>query len=258
MLVMVAIAVKAAGAASGESHSCQAEDKPLEIKQNPQIMKIGIIVAMVKERELLLPLMENVRQEGNIVYGNIGNHHIALMQSGIGKVNSALATKELIDVFHPDLVINTGVAGGAGSGIPVGTVVVGDRVAYHDVDCGPETELGKADGCPMYFVGAEMVTSLPCLKDECHGLICSGDQFVADRPTIDRIVGQYPDVRAVDMESASIAHTCHRYGVPFCSLRVVSDTPGEVENNTNQYLDFWTEAPKSTFRCLQAILTALQ
>ncbi|MCF0218828.1 MAG: 5'-methylthioadenosine/S-adenosylhomocysteine nucleosidase [Muribaculaceae bacterium] len=221
-------------------------------------MKIGIIIAMDKERDLLLPVIDNLREEDGIHYGTIGHHTVAVMKSGMGKVNSALATKELIDVFHPDLIINSGVAGGTGSGIPLGSVVVGDRVVYHDVFCGAENRPGQADGCPDYFYGAEEVVTLPALANERHGLICSGDQFIIDRASVDVIRSKHPDVLAVDMESASIAHTCYRYNVPFCSIRVVSDTPGEVEDDEKQYYDFWAEAPKSTFRCLKNILASLK
>jgi adenosylhomocysteine nucleosidase len=64
-------------------------------------------------------------------------------------------------------------------------------------------------------------------------------------------------VKAVDMESAAMAHTCYVKGVPFVSIRVVSDTPGKEDDNTGQYLDFWTDAPQATFDTLQTIIKAL-
>lgn len=99
-------------------------------------MKIGIIVAMRKELDLLLPLMENPRTEeshGTIMHtGKIGNHDVALMECGIGKVNAAIGAVTLIDAFHPDLVINTGVAAGAGDNVAVMDAIVATDVAHHD------------------------------------------------------------------------------------------------------------------------------
>ena len=230
-------------------------------------MKIGIIVAMGKELELLLPHIDG-RREVELPGGqtlhtgtmNGGRHEIAAMQSGIGKVNAALGTALLIDTFHPELVINTGVAGGTGSDARVMDVVVGTNVAYHDVWCGPCAERGQIQGMPHFFEGAAQIVGLPVLDTfpRLHkGLIASGDQFVDNAADLAKIIALYPDVKAVDMESAAMAQTCHIKGVPFTSIRVVSDTPGKEEDNTGQYLDFWTAAPQATFDTLNAIIGAL-
>ena len=46
------------------------------------------------------------------IEGNIKQNTIILMQCGIGKVNAAAGTVELIRNFQPDCIISTGVAGG--------------------------------------------------------------------------------------------------------------------------------------------------
>ncbi len=228
-------------------------------------MKIGIIVAMGKELALLLPLMENANEieaDGRTFHtGSIAGHEIIAMQSGIGKVNAALSAQSLIDYFNPSLVINTGVAGGTGYGAGVLDVVVGDRVAYHDVWCGPDTVPGQAAGCPAFFESDPAVTSLACLNENApenvkHGLVCSGDIFVARPEDVERILDLYPEAEAVDMESAAIAHVCHLNGVPFFCMRVLSDTPG-ADDNISQYESFWDDAPRSTFTLLTNILDEL-
>lgn len=223
---------------------------------NYPIMKIGIIVAMDKELALLLPLLSGRRSEyigsTELSVGRIGTHEVAAMKCGIGKVNAAIRTQALIDSFAPELVINTGVAGGTGGGAGVLDVVVGDRVVYHDVWM-PPYEWGRADGCPVAFTPPEWLLELPCMADFCHGLIASGDIFVASVDVLDAIRAKYPDVMAVDMESAAIAHVCHLNNVAFISLRVVSDTPG-ADDNLSQYDDFWTKAPESTFNALSNML----
>lgn len=226
-------------------------------------MNIGIIVAMEKELALLLPLLENphtVNAAGFTFHtGTISNSPISVMKCGIGKVNAALGTDAMISAFHPDLIINTGVAGGTGHGAGILDIVVGTRIAYHDVWCGPGTEKGQAAGCPRVFHTSETVNSLPCLHEGDtikHGLICSGDVFVADPETVRNIRNIYPDVNAVDMESAAIAHTCYLRRTPFACLRVVSDTPGS-DDNISQYENFWTDAPQHTFETLRMVITQL-
>jgi adenosylhomocysteine nucleosidase len=40
------------------------------------------------------------------------------------------------------------------------------------------------------------------------GLICTGDQFISDLATLQGIKRNFPDGKAVDMESAAIAQVC--------------------------------------------------
>ncbi len=225
-------------------------------------MRIGIIVAMRKELDLLLPLLqdsEESRMSGFEFYcGKMGRHDVMLMQCGIGKVNAAMGTLMLVNNFTPNYVINTGVAGGADTKVNVMDVVAGARVAYHDVWCGPESVLGQVQGLPLYFEGAKRLIDLVPERDHIHkGLICSGDQFIDTIEAVNRIKGNFPDALAVDMESGAIAQVCHLNKVPFLALRVISDSPGASHDNTKQYLDFWSDAPQETFMLLKDIITNL-
>lgn len=226
-------------------------------------MKIGIIVAMGKEMDLLLPLMGEVttsQTDGYKFYsGHIGPHEVTAMQCGIGKVNAALGCMTMIGGFAPELVINTGVAGGTGAA-RVLDVVVADRVAYHDVWCGPGTVPGQAAGCPAQFPADARVLAMEALRSRPEvkvGLVASGDVFVDSPDTVARILAMYPDAVGVDMESGALAQTCHKAGVPFVCLRVISDTPGQVADNGAQYESFWTEAPREAFEIVKQIIAGL-
>ena len=102
------------------------------------------MAAMQKELSLLLPLFEDLREEetdGRRWFrGHYAGHELALMQCGIGKVNSALNTYRMIKAFRPDLVINSGVAGGCDRSMKIGSLFIAEYAAYHDVWCGPGTE----------------------------------------------------------------------------------------------------------------------
>jgi len=218
---------------------------------------IGIIIAMEKELDLLLPLLENPSRTtiNDTVFhtGGLGGRSVIVLKSGIGKVNAAISALTLIENFHPALVINTGVAGGTGHGADILDVVIADRIAYHDVWCGPGTVDGQAAGCPRFFTAPLSSSTLESLDGIKHGLIASGDIFVSRPEDIERILALYPDAMAVDMESAAIAHVCHLKNVPFLAVRVVSDTPGKADNIA-QYENFWEDAPRSTFNTLNRIL----
>ncbi|MDE6396496.1 MAG: 5'-methylthioadenosine/adenosylhomocysteine nucleosidase [Muribaculaceae bacterium] len=223
-------------------------------------MKIGIIVAMDKELNLLLPLLESptrtVINDTTFHTGRLDCHDVVILKSGIGKVNAAVATLTLIENFHVSFVINTGVAGGTGQGARILDVVIGDRVAYHDVWCGPGTTDGQAAGCPAFFEAPFSAETLDTIPGTRHGLIASGDIFVSRPEDVARILKLYPDAMAVDMESAAIAQVCHLKNVPFLAVRVVSDTPGQADN-ISQYENFWDDAPREAFTVLRHILTIL-
>jgi len=225
-------------------------------------MKIGIIVAMHKELELLLPLLQNSEESrmGGCEFhrGKVGPHDVIAMQCGIGKVNAAMGSLTLINSFLPDYVINSGVAGGADPSVNVMDVVAGDRVAYHDVWCGPESELGQVQGLPLYFEGSRRLLDLiPTRKGIHKGLICSGDQFIDKMEAVERIKENFPKAMAVDMESGAIAQVCHLSKVPFLALRVISDSPGASHDNTRQYLDFWNDAPRESFALVKDLINGL-
>ena len=211
-------------------------------------MNILIIVAMQKEMNLLLPLLENDKEitEGGQTYhcGNIGGHRVSLAKCGIGKVNSALSTLKPIRSVRPDLVINSGVAGGAAEDVHPLDVVVASAVAYHDVWCGPGTEYGAADGFPVRMHPTERIVdaAVKACPGVRKGLICSGDKFIDT-------VGQVE-------ESASILQTCISEDVDCAIIRVISDSPRSGDNFA-QYVNFWDDAPKATFAALTSILEIL-
>lgn len=227
-------------------------------------MKIGIIVAMGKELELLKPHLQDmkvVENHGTTFYcGAMGKHEIVAMQCGIGKVNAAVGTVTLIDNYSPQLVINTGVAGGASKSVNVMDLVVGSKVCYHDVWCGFDgvTPRGQVQGLPLYFDGAASVISKIEERAGLHcGLIVSGDQFIDTVEQVESIKSNFPDALALDMESGAIAHSCYLRGTPFVSMRIISDSPGAGHDNTMQYNDFWTDAPQHTLAVVKDLLQKL-
>lgn len=227
-------------------------------------MKIALISAMEKERQLILPLIEDIREEKleglKIFCGKLFSHDIIVAKCGIGKVNSAINTYKIIEKFHPDLLINTGVAGGASFNTKIGDLLVADYVAYHDVWCGPGTEYGVADGMDVFMeCDSKVISCAHKLFDGKRllvGLICSGDKFITSEREILKIRSNFPEVLAVDMESASIGQVCMMEGVPFNIIRVVSDTPGSGDN-LEDYKNFWTEAPEKTFNAVKEIIKSL-
>ncbi len=219
---------------------------------------------MDKEFTQLRTLLDNTRTERqhhkDFVMGLMGNTEIILQQCGIGKVNSAIGAVEMINCYAPDLVISTGVAGGAQPSLNPLDVVVATETVYHDAYCGSEVEYGQLVGMPpRYKAPAELVEKALAVSHPAEeakvvsGLTVSGEWFVDSREKMQQILDHFPQAMAVDMESCSIAQTCHIYKTPFISFRIISDVPLK-DNRASQYFDFWNRMAEGSFEVTKAFL----
>lgn len=221
--------------------------------------KIGLMIAMDKELKLFTKFINfydtKTIHKRTFHLGRYNNNELIVVVSGMGNVNAALCTSDLINTFSADLIINIGVSGGLTAALEIGDFVVGDDIVYHDVWCGTPCVIGQVMDLPaIYHSNQELSHLLPEFK---HGMICCGDVFVEDQQTYDNIITKFPQALAVDMESAAIAQTCYLYDTPMISVRQISDTPG-VEHSAEQYYEFWKNAPKQSASVLQKILEKLK
>lgn len=214
-------------------------------------MKIGVIVAMDSEYERLSSLLGET--------GLLGDNEIVLRRCGIGKVNSALGADALIREEHPDCIISSGVAGGLAPQVKTLDVVAATSTVYHDVWCSMGCEWGQVQGLPTFFkCASELVEKVKKASgvltgtDVHFGLICSGDQFIESHEEGRRILSRFPEGLAVDMESCSIAQTCYLRGVPFISIRIISDSASD--SHFEEYDNFWGTLAEKSFGCLKTIL----
>lgn len=232
-------------------------------------MKIGIIAAMEEELKLLVENLEDKSQEtvlSNVYYsGRYGEHELVLVQSGVGKVMSAMSVAILVESFKVDAIINTGSAGAVATGLNVGDVVVADTLVYHDVDLTAfGYDYGQMSMQPLYFHSDKTFVSTfeaVLSKEEMTskvGLIATGDSFIAGQEKIDVIKGHFPQVLAVEMEGAAIAQAAQAAqatGKPFVVVRAMSDTAAHDANIT--FDEFIIEAGKRSAQVLMAFLKAL-
>lgn len=229
-------------------------------------MKIGIIAAMEEELKLLVENLEDKSQEtvlSNVYYsGRYGEHELVLVQSGVGKVMSAMSVAILVESFKVDAIINTGSAGAVATGLNVGDVVVADTLVYHDVDLTAfGYDYGQMSMQPLYFHSDKTFVSTfeaVLSKEEMIskvGLIATGDSFIAGQEKINVIKGHFPQVLAVEMEGAAIAQAAQATGKPFVVVRAMSDTAAHDANIT--FDEFIIEAGKRSAQVLMAFLKAL-
>lgn len=216
-------------------------------------MKIGIIVAMYKELSRMKALLDEVHEnEDGTIEGRIAGKDIVMCSSRVGKVNAAIATYELINRYHPDCVVNTGVAGGLCPELNPKDIIAGSEVVYHDVWCGTPNAYGQVQGFPERFKADEGLLSRLNVR---KGLITSGDSFITEEADERRILEHFPEALAVDMESGAIAQVCWMSKVPFVCIRVVSDVLGK--DRESQYSNFWAEMADNSFNALKQIISEI-
>ncbi|KIQ94519.1 5'-methylthioadenosine/S-adenosylhomocysteine nucleosidase [Anoxybacillus thermarum] len=205
-------------------------------------MKIAIIGAMEEEvailREKIANRTETTVANCSFYSGTLDGADVVLLKSGIGKVNAAMSTTILLERFAPDVVINTGSAGGFAPSLNVGDIVISTEVVHHDVDVTAfGYAYGQVPGMPARYKADERLvqaaeTSAAHIRDiqVAKGLIATGDSFMNDPARVDFVRTQFPDLYAVEMEAAAIAQVCHQFGVPFVVIRALSDIAGKESN----------------------------
>ena len=197
---------------------------------------IGIIGAMEQEVAGLKAQMKDIKITSmasmDFYEGILEGKKVVVVRSGIGKVNAAVCTQILVDVFKTDAIINTGVAGSLNNDINIGDIVVSTDVLQHDMDV---TALGYFRGqIPqmevLAFPADKALRSLAVQACRAvnpdisvfEGRIASGDQFISSQEAKDTIISHF-SAYAAEMEGAAIGQTAYLNNVPFLVIRAISD-----------------------------------
>lgn len=227
--------------------------------------KIGIIAAMNIEMEILLDAMNEYEETNFMGYkfyeGSINDIDIVLVESGVGKVNAAMATTLLISEFACDFILNTGIAGGL-KGVKTKDVIIADGLMWHDFDIRLfGYEYGQVPHMPKIFpVNPECIMLAKSTLNKLNidyktGLILSGDKFVSSYDTL----GLAKDMGALasEMEGCAVAQVATKAGVDFIVLRYISDVVGEPSQNED-YLKFEEEMARRSASISLALINGLK
>ncbi|MCD7752648.1 MAG: 5'-methylthioadenosine/adenosylhomocysteine nucleosidase [Lachnospiraceae bacterium] len=198
--------------------------------------KLGIIGAMDLEVAALKEQMNCTRRMTragmDFWEGTLNGTAVVIVQSGIGKVLAGICVQILADKFEVTHVINTGVAGSLNADLDIGDIVVSRDAVYHDFDV---TKLGYAPGQvpgrsevafaadPALIDAA--VESCKRVNPDIHclvGRVASGDQFISDKTTKERIISGFAGYCA-EMEGCAIAQAATANSIPFVIIRAISD-----------------------------------
>ncbi|MCM1159465.1 MAG: 5'-methylthioadenosine/adenosylhomocysteine nucleosidase [Bacteroidales bacterium] len=230
---------------------------------------LGIIGAMDEEVAKVKEEMKKVtvmtRASMDFFEGEIEGHPVVVVRSGIGKVNAAMCTQILADVYHVDAIINTGIAGSLNAEIDIGDIVLSTDTLEHDMDAVafgyPLGQIPRMD--TLSFAADGKLRELA--KKVCRevnpevkvfeGRIVSGDQFVSDKVKKQWLVEHFSGY-CTEMEGAAIAHAAYLNRIPFLIIRAISDKADD--SATMDYPTFEAKAIEHSVKLLLALCRQMQ
>lgn len=231
-------------------------------------MILGIIGAMDEEVSILKERMELDKVEKaagmDFYVGKLEGKDVVIVRSGIGKVNAAVCTQILVNVYKVTCVINTGVAGSLRNEINIGDIVLSKDALNHDMDA---TGFGYEPGIiprmeNSIFVADEKLLALAKEVNEevnsdinTHiGRVVSGDQFISDHDKKVYLVNQFEGY-CTEMEGAAIAQAAYLNGIPYLVIRAISD---KADNSAEMdYSEFERKAIEHTVKLLTELAKRL-
>ena len=160
---------------------------------------------------------------------------------GVGKVNAAMSAQLFIDRFHPDWIINAGVAGSF-LDLPIGTIVLAKDFVQHDVDTtamgDPIGMVSTVDRVDFPTTEPERLSALLTALGTEHqvGRVATGEVFMTKGSRADWVAKTFSPTLC-EMEGGAIAQVCMRNGVKFTALKSVSDRLCQ-ENNAEEYFNY--------------------
>ncbi len=199
---------------------------------------IGIIGAMTIEIEGIRAKMTEKSSKSisgvEFVSGKLCGRDAVTAVCGIGKVFAAICAEAMILTYAPDVIINTGVAGGISRELRIGDIAVAEKVVQHDMDTTPIGDpKGLLSGINVIYIDCDKEVSEKL--SECaialgfntlFGTIATGDQFIASSEKKNELESDFSAI-AAEMEGGSIGHVCYVNGVKFSVLRAISDSANE-------------------------------
>ena len=137
--------------------------------------------------------------------GVVGEWWVDSLVTGMGPASAREATQRALSAGSIDHVMVIGIAGGLDPALPVGSLLVPERVQLY-----PDGPVFGAHPIASRQAAGSLMTT--------DGLLDDDDVW---RPMVERGFG------AVDMEAAGVAEACEEAGVDWSVYRGISDRPDE-------------------------------
>lgn len=225
---------------------------------------VAVLGAIDAEIQEFLEHTDVIQEEpwGQFVFyrGILAGRKVVLARTGVGKVLAAMLTQRLLDVYEPEALIFTGVAGTLRSDLDIGDVVVARDCMQHDFDATPVGILrGEIPytGYRIFPCDNRLVSAAASWSGDGHrvvvGRVLTGDQFLTGRDlSSHRYLVEELHGDAIEMEGAGVGLVAMVNEVPFVIIRTISDRADA--RAMQDFEKFLPEASRNSFRIVQRVL----
>ena len=169
---------------------------------------VGILVAMKDE---LSPIRKRYKLDwtgpGNFFTGRHRGFRLQVALSGAGPHRASEAAQLLVKYGQPDLLIGVGLSGGLSTEVGLGDVVLASSV--------------QCPGQPSIEANLELLSGWR--NPPPAGSLLTLAKVLTTRAEKAEVDNVFPECLAVDMETYSLAQAAHQNGLPWLSLRAISD-----------------------------------
>jgi adenosylhomocysteine nucleosidase len=218
-----------------------------------RIERLAVIVAMPSELQHL-PWLPHVPERDDTPWPSVswrqGEVEVTAVLCGIGMIPAAAATEATLAAYQPDAILNFGCTGSHRHDVTVGDVVIGTRAVAHatmfvapegtgryhlhvGVEAPAPGETGIATD-PALLAIARMAAS-GWAPDAWHGatgsnhaprvhegVVASADIWTQSHAGIAALAERHHSL-CEDMEAGAIAAICALHGVPFLTIKDISN-----------------------------------
>ena len=197
---------------------------------------LGVVAAMPQEIAPFLRRVGSFDKESaagfNLFRFRLAGASVVLIESGMGPSHAAAATRKLIEIARPGVILNFGFAGGVAAGTGVGELVLAERVLL--LEEGRLTEGPRPDKRLTALV-ADACQSAPLTLHRGTFVTAAG---IMNKGAVADILGGEVAHPVLEMETAAVLLEAGLAGVPVVAVRGISDDAGEeLEFTIEEFCD---------------------
>lgn len=195
---------------------------------------IGIIAAMDSEvRDIKSAMEDGIKiHHGGMTFfkGKLHQKEVIAVKSGVGKVNAAMCTQILIDIFKVTTLIHVGVAGAVHPDLEIGDIVISEDSCQYDMDARafghPRGEIPNMD-ITYFKADPTLIKLAETAAQELDatyrvGRVMTADLGVDSNKLKEELREEFGGL-CVEMEGAAVGQVAMLNQVPYLVIRSMSD-----------------------------------
>ncbi len=200
--------------------------------------KVAVISAMDEETEYIHDYISGrtgwEKTKENTYLNSNKQLEVFVKVVGVGKVNAAYQTADIVNDYQPDLLVNIGVSGGLAKDTKRGTVAIGKSYVQADFKPFIDDNLPTINDTSEWIVKGLEKAAKEKGYEYLTGKLATGDFFLHDEDDRKSIIEQFNPI-SFDMETAAIAQVATAKKVEFCAIRIFSDLADEDAKEIAQH-----------------------